>query len=151
VRTPVTDALCLYGIELFSDALPRVAREPQSVEARAALLTAAHLSGLVLLNARTCLHHAICHALGAVTGVAHGAVNAVMLPHVAAFNDSPYVERIRSLQAEIGVATRLSELGMARDALGPVAEKVMEERGVYFNPRPVHGPAAVKKLLEEAW
>ena len=151
VRTPVTDALCLHGIDLFAEALPRVAREPQSMEARAALLAAAHLSGLVLLNARTCLHHAICHALGAVTGVGHGAANAVMLPHGAAFNGSPYVEKIRHIQAQIGVPTRLRDLKIGEDALPVVAEKVMQERGVYFNPRPVDGPHVVQQLLEEAW
>ena len=151
VRTPVTDALCLHGIALFAEALPRVAREPQSVDARASLLAAGHISGRVLLNARTCLHHAICHALGAVTGVAHGAANAVMLPHAAAFNDSPHVGRIRRLQVETGVSTRLRDIGVPRERLAVVAEKVMQERGVYFNPRRVDGPAAVEKLLEEAW
>jgi alcohol dehydrogenase class IV len=151
VRTPVTDALCLHGIALFADALLRVAREPQSMPARAALLAAAHLSGRVLLNARTCLHHAICHALGAVTRVSHGAANAVMLPHAAAFNDSPYVERIRVLQSATGVPARLRDLGVPRDALASVAGKVMQERGVYFNPRPVPSPTVVQKLLEEAW
>jgi alcohol dehydrogenase class IV len=151
IRTPVTDALCLYGIDLFADALPRVWREPESVEARAALLAAAHVSGLVLLNARTCLHHAICHALGALTGVPHGAANAVMLPHAAAFNHSPHVTRIRELQADTGVPTTLRELNVPRHALAQVAEKVMEERGVYFNPRPVPAAAVVEQLLEEAW
>jgi alcohol dehydrogenase len=121
------------------------------VEARAALLAAAHLSGLVLLNARTCLHHAICHALGAVTGVPHGSANAVILPHALAFNDSPYVQRVRELQAAIGVPRRLSELGVSKDRLPEVARTVMGERGVYFNPRPVPGSEAVQSLLEEAW
>ena len=151
VRTPVTDALALHAIELFADALSWVAREPESVAARAALLTAAHLSGQVLLNARTCLHHAICHALGAVTGVPHGAANAVMLPHASAYNDSPYVSRIRELQSRLGVPTRLRDLAVPQPALRVVAEKVMEERGVYFNPRPVAGPEVVEKLLQEAW
>lgn len=151
VRTPVTDAICLHGIELFAAALPRVAREPDSVEARGDLLAAAHLSGLVLLNARTCLHHAICHALGAVTGVPHGAANAVMLPIVAAFNDSPHVQRVRDLQAQTGVPRKLRDLGVARELLPEVAKTVMGERGVYFNPRRVEGADAVEKLLQEAW
>jgi alcohol dehydrogenase class IV len=151
VRTPITDALCLHGIELFVAALPRVAREPESVDARADLLAAAHLSGRILLNARTCLHHAICHALGAVTGVPHGAANAVMLPHVAAFNHSPYVGRIRTLQDQIGTPKMLAELGIAREALPKIAAKTMEQRGVYFNPRPVAGSHVIEKLLEEAF
>jgi alcohol dehydrogenase class IV len=150
-RTPLTHAIATHAIGLFAEALPRVAREPGSVEARASLLAAAHLSGQVLANARTCLHHAICHALGAATGVAHGAANAVMLPHAAAFNASPHVALIRELQAATGVPTRLRELGVQREALRGVAEKTMGERGVYFNPRAVRGAHEIEALLEEAW
>ena len=168
VRTPVTAALATHAIGLFVDALPQVARAPASIAARAALLSAAHLSGLVLMNARTCLHHAICHALGAVTGASHGEANAVILPHAIAFNapaaleamaairrawgrNAPVVDLVRGLQAQIGVATRLRDIGVPRAALADVARKVMGERGVYFNPRAVRGPEEIEALLEAAW
>lgn len=156
LRTPITDALALHAIELFLQALPRVAREPQSVEHRARLLAAAHLSGLVLVNSRTCLHHAICHAIGAVTGVPHGDANSVILPHAMSFNSqsasqSLPVGRVRELQAELGVPTRLRDIGVPRAVLGVIAKKVMGERGLYFNPRPVQQPGEVESLLEAAW
>jgi alcohol dehydrogenase len=169
-RTPVTTALALHAIGLFAQALPRVASEPDSVPARAELLAAAHLGGLVLMNARTCLHHAICHALGAVTGVGHGRVNAVILPHAMAFNSdfapdamasiarawsgggaATAIERVRELQTAIGVPTRLRDIGVPRATLGDVARKVMGERGIYFNPRAVLGPEEIAALLERAW
>lgn len=169
-RTPVTTALALHAIGLFAQALPRVAREPESVAPRAELLAAAHLSGLVLMNARTCLHHAICHALGAVTGIGHGQANAVILPHAMAFNadfapeamagmarawpggaGTPAIESVRELQAAIGVPARLREIGVPREALGEVARKVMSERGIYFNPRAVRGPEEIAALLDRAW
>jgi alcohol dehydrogenase class IV len=171
VRTPITTALALHALGLFVQALPRVAREPNSVACRAELLAAAHLSGLVLMNARTCLHHAICHALGAVTGASHGQANAVILPHAMAFNAEAArdamisiarawgaragaddaVALVRGLQSEIGVPTRLPDIGVPRDSLGAVAKKVMTERGVYFNPREVHGAGEIEELLERAW
>ena len=149
-RTPVSSAIALHGIDLFMEALPRVAREPQSVEHRASLLAAAHLGGLVLLNARTCLHHAICHAVGAVTGAAHGDANSVVLPHAMVFNgvDAGDVKR---LQAELRVPTRLRDIGVARAALGDVAKKVMGERGLYFNPRQVQAAGEIEALLQSAW
>jgi alcohol dehydrogenase class IV len=170
-RTPITTALALHAIGLFVQALPRVAREPNSIACRAELLAAAHLSGLVLMNARTCLHHAVCHALGAVTGASHGQANAVVLPHAMAFNAEAAPEAmagiarawgagagarsavglVRELQSEIGVPTRLRDIGVPHDSLGAVAKKVMMERGVYFNPREVRGPDEIEKLLEEAW
>lgn len=170
VQTPVTAALATHAIGRFVEALPMVADEPDSIAARGALLSAAHLSGLVLMNARTCLHHAICHAIGAATGAAHGDANAVILPHAMAFNAAAApeamdaicrawrsdgaasaIERVRGLQAEIGVATHLRTIGVQRSALAEIAQKAMGERGVYFNPRPVRGPEEIEELLEAAW
>ena len=152
VRSPVSTALATVGIARFMKALPAVAREPASVAARGELLVAAHLSGQVLLNARTCLHHAICHVLGASTGISHGDANSVMLPHVARFNgESTLAGRIVELQEAIAVPRRLRDLGVEREALAPVARHVMGERGVYFNPRAVRSAEEVLGLLEQAW
>jgi alcohol dehydrogenase class IV len=154
-RTPITDALCLHGVTLFADALPRVAREPASLEARSALLAAAHLSGLIMLNARTCAHHAICHAIGAITGAGHGEANAVMLPHAMAFNRdflrAGQLELVRELQKQTGVPTRLRDIGVPHDVLAKIATKTMGERGLYFNPRQVRDASEIQRLLEEAW
>ncbi len=167
-RTPVAEALALHAMGLFAQALPRVAREPQCADHRAALLTAGHLSGQVLMNARTCLHHAICHALGAVAGVPHGEANAVVLPHAMAFNaqaapqamaaiartwegEGDACARVRRLQEETGVPRRLRDIGVPQASLAAVADKVMTERGVYFNPRKVAGAGEIRALLEEAW
>ena len=156
VRTPMTDAFSRHAIDLFLDALPAVRREPDVVAHRAALLDAAHLSGLVLVNSRTCLHHAICHAIGAITGAAHGDANSVILPHAMGFNyqvvaPSLPVERVVALQAELGVPKRLRDIGIAKDLLPTIANKVMGERGLYFNPRPVTHPDQVEELLQAAW
>jgi alcohol dehydrogenase len=156
VRTPVTDAYCLHAIDLFLAALPEVKRAPQSVEQRARLLGAAHLSGLVLVNSRTCLHHAICHAIGAVTGAAQGDANSVILPHAMRFNHefvppSLPIERVEALQAALDVPTRLRDIGVERAVLGRIATKVMGERGLYFNPRPVAHPDEIESLLQAAW
>jgi alcohol dehydrogenase class IV len=137
---------------------------------RAALLYAAHLSGQVLVNARTCLHHAVCHAIGSVTGVGHGDANAVMLPHAIAFNaeaaagplmraaaawgapDVPaLVDALRALQAAIGVPTRLRDIGVPRDALDRIGAKTMRERGLYYNPRRVAGAHEIRALLDVAY
>lgn len=171
VRTPVTTALALHGTRLFFDALPRVATAPADVDARAALLTAAHLSGQVLLNARTALHHAICHAIGAATGAGHGDANAVMLPNALAFNlpaaatelgaaaqavglgDDPgaLVDAVRALRGRIGVPAALRELGLQRAQLPAIAAQVMHERGLFFNPRRVQAAEEIEALLELSW
>jgi len=170
-RTPITDALCLHTIPLLVRSLPAVLEQPQSVAARAELMTAAHLAGRVIANARTALHHAICHAIGSRCGVGHGEANAVMLPHVLAFNathvqaaldqalavwpDRPphgtLVTCVQALQARLNTARRLRDLGIERDQLQAVAHQVMGERGLYFNPRTVTDPAEILSLLELAY
>ncbi|HYF17735.1 MAG TPA: iron-containing alcohol dehydrogenase [Ramlibacter sp.] len=174
VRTPITSALALEAMRMFLEALPAVARDPGSAEARSMALVAAHLSGQVLLNARSCIHHATCHCLGAVAGISHGDANNIVLPHAMAFNRrdpqaerdlaecaqalgatsstaDAAIERVRWLQQAIGVPTRLRDRGMVREQLPLVAERVMAEKGLYVNPRRVSGPQEVMELLEAAW
>lgn len=170
-RSPLAETLALGAMARFAEALPAVHRAPQDVAARAALLYAAHLSGLVLVNARTCLHHAICHAIGSVTGVGHGDANAVMLPHVIAFNASAVaqplaraamamgagddaaalVRAVYALQTLIGVPARLRDIGVSPDALDRIADKTLRERGLYYNPRPVADAREVRSLLDAAY
>ena len=170
-RTPITDALCLHSIPLLVRSLPAVLEQPDSVTARADLMTAAHLAGRIIANARTALHHAICHAIGSRCGVGHGEANAVMLPHVLAFN-APHVQAaldqalalwpdrsphdtlvtcVQTLQERLRTARRLRDLGIAHSQLQAVAQQVMGERGLYFNPRTVTDPAEILSLLELAY
>lgn len=170
-RTPMAETLALDALPRFFQSLPAVCRQPQDRAHRAELLYAAHLSGLVLVHARTCLHHAICHAIGSVSGVGHGDANAVMLPQVLAFNaeaTAPALARaaralgcgsdaaafLRALQAlreETGVPTRLRDIGVEHAALDRIASKTMGERGLYFNPRRVTDVGEIRRLLEQAY
>jgi alcohol dehydrogenase len=170
-RSPLAETLALDAMARFVTALPAIHRAPLDVAARAEVLYAAHLSGLVLVNARTCLHHAICHAIGSVTGVGHGAANAVMLPHAIAFNASAAAEplaraavvlgaghdvdalvrAVNALQTAIDVPTRLRDIGVPRDSLDRIAAKSMRERGLYYNPRRVEGAHEIHALLNAAY
>lgn len=172
VRTPVTTALALHATTLFMRALPAVAARPDDAACRGELLVAAQLSGQVLLNARTGLHHAICHALGAGTGIGHGDANAVLLPEAVAFNAPAceaelaaaaaacglaetsamaLVAHLRTLQRTLGVPTQLRDLGVPQAALAAVAAQVMHERGLFFNPRRVQDAGEIVALLGRVW
>ncbi len=174
VRTPITSALALEAMRMFMEALPAVARDPGSAQARSQALVAAHLGGQVLVNARSGIHHATCHCLGAAAGVSHGDANSIMLPHAMEFNRADpaaqadlaecaaalgaressadaAIERVRWLQHEIGVPTRLRDRGVPRAVLAQVAAGVMAEKGLYFNPRRVAGAQDVLPMLEAAW
>ena len=167
-RSPLAELLALDALQRFAQALPEVHAQPQSVPARAQLLYAAHLSGLVLVNARTALHHAVCHAIGSVTGAPHGQANAVLLPHALRFNhpavagaldraravlpgQSDPIAWVEQLGAQLGVPQRLRDIGVPRQALAQIAHKTMGERGLYFNPRQVLEAGEILHLLEQAY
>lgn len=177
-RSPIAEAIAQYAIPRFLQALPALAQAPDDLAPRAQLMSAAHLSGQVLLGARTCLHHALCHVLGAATGIAHGDANAVVLPHAMAFNQqaaapemaqaaraagiaardesdstaaTKLTHAVAALREQIGVPRRLRDLGVKREQLDIVAQRTLGERGLYFNPRAVADPAPLKELLEAAW
>jgi alcohol dehydrogenase len=166
-RSPLAELLAIDAIQRFARALPAVRTMPADVAARGELLYAAHLSGLVLVNARTCLHHAVCHAIGSVTGAPHGEANAVLLPHALRFNLAavrPQLERaaaavgcddaiawVDTLREQLGVPCRLRDIGVRRETLERIASKTMGERGLYFNPRPVQDAAEILGLLEQAF
>jgi alcohol dehydrogenase len=152
----------------FASALPTVYAQPDDLAARAQLLYAAHLSGLVLVNARTALHHAICHAIGSVTGAQHGQANAVMLPHVLRFNRpvvkealhsasnvvpgrQDVIEWIELLSIALDVPQRLRDIGVTQTSLHAIAQKTMGERGLYFNPRQVLDANEIFDLLQQAY
>jgi alcohol dehydrogenase class IV len=176
LRNPISDGLALHGIRLFMEALPRMVRDPQDVDARAGVLAAAHLSGMVISNARVGIHHAMCHCLGAAGGLSHGVANSIMLPHAMAYNlpvartelagiaaamgvtqgtederAQAAIDRVRQLQRDTGVPTRLRETGLDRAQLPQIAQFTLGDRGLYFNPRRTDSVEGVLQLLEQAW
>lgn len=173
--SPITSVLALDGLARFDQSLRHVAAQPDDISARGNLLLAAHVSGMVLASARSCLHHALCHVMGATFGVAHGDVNSVVLPHALRFNApaaaaelAPAAARLglpvdpsgaaeslvvwlQNLQCATGVPSRLRDLGIPRHQLAGVADKTLHERGLAYNPRRVNNAQELEALLQAAW
>jgi acetaldehyde dehydrogenase / alcohol dehydrogenase len=66
--------------------LPIAYEHPENEEARCMMHNAACIAALAFSNASVGVNHALAHAFGARFGVAHGRANALMLPHVLAYN-----------------------------------------------------------------
>lgn len=79
--TPMTDALCLEGIERAARALPRVWRDGRDPEARTDMALASLLGGLALANAGLGVVHGFAAPIGGMFPAPHGAVCAALLPH----------------------------------------------------------------------
>jgi alcohol dehydrogenase class IV len=83
---PLVPPVALEGVTRIVGSLPLCIANGRNLDAREDLLTGAYLAGFSIANAAMALHHGICHVLGGRTGVAHGVLNSIMLPHVMRFN-----------------------------------------------------------------
>ena len=83
-----TDANAMQAISLVFKYLPIAYENPRDEEARSMVHNAACIAALAFSNASVGVNHALAHAFGARFGVAHGRANALMLPHVIAYNAS---------------------------------------------------------------
>src|SRR5579864_6708686 len=81
-----TDSSAMQAIRLVFKYLPIAYKHPQDEEARCMMHNAACIAAMAFSNASVGVNHALAHAFGARFGVAHGRANALMLPHVIAYN-----------------------------------------------------------------
>ena len=86
--SPYTDSNAMQAIRLVFKYLPIAYEHPRDEEARSMMHNAACIAALAFSNASVGVNHALAHAFGARFGVAHGRANALMLPHVIAYNAS---------------------------------------------------------------
>jgi alcohol dehydrogenase class IV len=83
---PMVDSYALMGMELVSRYLPRAVADGDDAEARAGLLLAAYYGGICLGPVNTAAGHALAYPLGTRLKLPHGLANAIIFPHVLAFN-----------------------------------------------------------------
>jgi acetaldehyde dehydrogenase / alcohol dehydrogenase len=86
--SPYTDSNAMQAIRLVFKYLPIAYERPNDEEARSMMHNAACIAAIAFSNAAVGVNHALAHAFGARFRVAHGRANALMLPHVIAFNAS---------------------------------------------------------------
>jgi len=81
-----TDSNAMQAIRLVFKYLPAAFEDPRNEEARTMMHNAACIAAMAFSNASVGVNHALAHAFGARFHVAHGRANALMLPHVIAYN-----------------------------------------------------------------
>src|SRR6201988_320516 len=84
--SPYTDSSAMQAIRLVFKYLPIAYEHPQDEEARCMMHNAACIAAMAFSNASVGVNHALAHAFGARFGIAHGRANALILPHVIAYN-----------------------------------------------------------------
>jgi maleylacetate reductase len=170
---PLVPPVALEGIRRIVRSLPLCITNGRNLEAREDLLTGAYLAGFSIGNATMALHHGICHVLGGRTGVAHGVLNTIMLPHVMHFNADAVTDAmdaiadamdagartrdfaaaprgVAALVASLPVPQRLRDAGVPESILDEVAMEAAANTAVQNNPKPVTR-ADLLNLLHSAW
>ncbi len=99
---PVIDLYAAEGFRLVGHHLPRAVRDGTDAEARAALALASLYGGFCLGPVNTAGGHALAYPLGSRWKVPHGAANALIFPHVLAFNAPAVPEKTAAVVRALG-------------------------------------------------
>ncbi len=151
-NNPMADAMAKECIALVGKFLRRAVRDGNDLEARDGMALAATLGGLAFSNAGVALVHAMEYPVGGAVHVSHGAGNGLLLPYVMRFNridrerqfaeigqllgSDDAIGTIEQLRIDIGIPTRLRDLGVTSEMLPDLADKAFAiERLLRVNPR----------------
>jgi alcohol dehydrogenase class IV len=104
--SPFTELHALRAVRVLSGAVLESARQPLDIELRAQVMMGALDAGLAFSNASLGSVHALAHGLGGWLDLPHGECNALLLPHVVAYNYPAAEERYRVLADAMGLEVR---------------------------------------------
>lgn len=174
VRTPYTDLLARRAIELIGENLrPAVHQGEHNDRARANMQYAAMLAGQAFVNSGLGAVHALTYPIGIEYDIGHGEANAMLLPHVMAFNrpaemarfadiaellgttasgsiadrSQAAVDAVFELTEDVGITPAIGRLGdIGEDELAGFAEVAFEysSHNVHRNPRSMDREDAIK-------
>lgn len=176
MATPLTEYNSLQGLKILYENLPKAVENGNDMEARENMMLGCIITGFGFSNANLGLVHGIAHTLSAHFHLAHGMANAVVLPHVMAYNASSCPEKmvelakaidlpltgnmdedkyalsreLLALTKKLGIKT-LSEQGIKEEDFEMLADDVLKEPVLGFNPRQDVTKEDVIELLKKAF
>jgi alcohol dehydrogenase len=162
--TPITDACALQAVRLIHRHLRQAVHLGADMAAREQMACAQFLAGMAFNNASLGFVHAMAHQLGGFYDLPHGVCNAILLPHVQAFNaaNSPTaahrlgevaeamglevegmlprvaaeqaLKAIRGLSRDVGIPAGLAELGVQPEDIPKLAVNALKDACGLTNP-----------------
>ncbi|MEX3008206.1 iron-containing alcohol dehydrogenase [Hoeflea sp. TYP-13] len=150
---PMSQGIALEGMRLVKENLPLVVEDPNNLDARGHMMSAAAMGATAFQKGLGAVH-AVSHPVGAIYNTHHGMTNAVVIPPVLQLNRTVIEERIgqaaaylgitggfegyydyiMKLRADLGVPDKLRELGVGADRIGDLADMALEDPSAMGNP-----------------
>ena len=162
MATPITEGIALHAIQLIGDNLRLACANDHELVATENMLIASMMAGIAFSQTRLGNVHAMSHPVGARYHVHHGLANAILLPYVMNFNlharpakfaaiaealgsDTSglddreaamlAVDAIRDLNDDLGIPTKLGDVGVKKNGIRPMAKAAMLSGNIPVNPR----------------
>lgn len=99
---PMSQGIALEGMRLVFENLPKVYANPNDLDARAHMMSAAAMGAVAFQKGLGAIH-SLSHPVGAVYGTHHGTTNAVVMPMVLDMNRAAIEDRIEKAAAYLGI------------------------------------------------
>ncbi|ATJ88904.1 iron-containing alcohol dehydrogenase [Ralstonia solanacearum] len=114
---PVSDMFAMESMRLIGANIVEAYQDGRSVKAREAMMLGSMYGGLALTAAGTAAVHALAYPLGGMFGITHGVANAMLLPHVMAFNKDAIVGRLATVARALDISRHDDDDATAAEAL----------------------------------
>ncbi|MBP2297711.1 iron-containing alcohol dehydrogenase [Azospirillum picis] len=151
---PLIDLYALEGIRLVGRFLPRAIADGGDREARAGLSLASFYGGICLGPVNTAAGHAVAYPLGTRHHIPHGAANALVFPHVLAFNAPAAPAKTAAVLEALGLPAATDPAAVFEAAYGWCLELGCTMRLSAFGvpeadlPRMAEEAHAIRRLLD---
>lgn len=102
-RSPFSAVFSLEGLRLITKSLRRAYADGNDMQAREDMLLAAFYGGVAISCSSTVAVHALSYPLGGSYRIPHGVSNAIVLPHIMAYNIDAIPELLDDLAKAMGI------------------------------------------------
>ena len=159
--SPFSDAMAEKAMELIGANIRRFVANRQDEEAACAMMSGSMFAGIAFAWARLGNVHAMSHPVSAFFHVPHGVANSILLPTIVEYNaladhgryekiynyiskeSEPVVDFVpemlvdeaRELLKDLGIPSRLSDVGVTEDKIPQMAADAMKSGNIAANPR----------------
>lgn len=115
---PMIDGFARMGFRLVGKYLARAVRDGTDTKAREGMMLASYYGGICLGPVNTAAGHAIAYPLGTRLRLPHGLANAIIFPHVLAFNQTVAAGKTAEVAEALGLGEDLAAENLLAAAHG---------------------------------